>query len=950
MGDFNAKNTNWWGNINDYQGTQLDQLTSLYGYNQLINEATNFEAQCEPSCIDLLFCTQPNLIQNSGTKASLFERSHHQIIFAEINLKVHYPAPYRRKIWDYKNADINKIHESLSQINWNRHLNNKDPNEQIRFLNDCIINTFSNYCPNKVITCHDKDAPWMNDSIRKLLKEKESIYKSYVKNGYKYEDSTRLKSKQKECSEQISMTKQSFLANEGNKLNDPLLGPKKYWSILNRFLNKKKIPLIPPILNGDMFVTDIAQKADLFNIYFANQCTPVVNDSSLPPFNYRTNSRILDIDISRSMISDLIAALNPNKSHGCDDISINMIQISCNQIISPLKIIFETCINTGVYPNLWKMSNICPVHKKGSKNLISNYRPISLLPIFSKLFEKIIFDSLYSYITTNKLLNPCQSGFQKGDSCVSQLIKITHDIFKNLDSNPPVPTRSVFLDMSKAFDKVWYEGLLFKLRSHGIEGKIFKLLENYIIGRQQRVVLNGQTSSWKPIYSGVPQGSVLGPLLFLIFVNDLADNLVCNPKLFADDVSLNEHMHDIPISTARLERDLDVINRWGHRWKMLFNPDPAKPANEVIFTNRDINNLPILTFSGEAIQSIKSHKHLGLILDSKLDFNQHLKAKIDKANMGIQVIRKLYTYLPRNTLLNIYKYYVRPHLDYCDIIYHKPCSDDIAIRGTFNCSSNQNLLFNDKIESVQYNAALAITGCIRGTSKEKLYNELGIESLYNRRTFHRLFYFYKIKNNLSPEYLKNEIPEAAINCHSTRYHRDNWISTRTNKYKYSFFPHCVNAWNNLSNFIKTSPSKNIFKKRYTEFFHVNASSIFGIHNPTGLKYLTRLRLGLSHLRVHKFKHNFFDTPDPFCPCDGKTNESIDHYLLHCPMHFSSRRVLFDNLRNINGLNNFNDFLFTSELLLYGMNTLSDAANKQIILSTIKFLVDSNRFNNILIEG
>ena len=176
-----------------------------------------------------------------------------------------------------------------------------------------------------------------------------------------------------------------------------------------------------------------------------------------------------------------------------------MIKMCSNQIVLPLKLAFESCVNSGGYPALWKMFNVCPVHKKETKNLLQNYRPISLLPIFSKIFEKMIYNSLYSCIITNKLLNPCQSGFQKGNSCVSQLLKITHDIFKN---EPPVNTRSIFLDMSKAFDKVWHEGLLHKVKAHGVQGKLYSLLANYLQDRKQNTLINGQESGWKKIYSG----------------------------------------------------------------------------------------------------------------------------------------------------------------------------------------------------------------------------------------------------------------------------------------------------------------------------------------------------------------------------------------------------------------------------------------------------------------
>ena len=158
---------------------------------------------------------------------------------------------------------------------------------------------------------------------------------------------------------------------------------------------------------------------------------------------------------------------------------------------------------------------------------------------------------------------------------------------------------------------------------------------------------------------------------------------------------------------------------------MLFNPDPAKPANEVVFSNREDVNLPNLCFGDNRIRRLNSQKHLGLTLDSKLTFNQNLKEKMGKANNGILMIRKLYRYLPTSTLLTVYKSFIRPHLHYCDIIYHKPCNDDISMQNSSQGNICQpNKLFTDKIESVHYNAALAITGCIRGTSKEKLYNEL----------------------------------------------------------------------------------------------------------------------------------------------------------------------------------------------------------------------------------
>ena len=351
------------------------------------------------------------------------------------------------------------------------------------------------------------------------------------------------------------------------------------------------------------------------------------------------------------------------------------------------------------------------------------------------MFEKCIYDSIYGYFEDNNLFTSCQSGFRKGDSCISQLMSIAHEIFLNFDTNPTTDTRGVFLDISKAFDRVWHEGLLYKLKSYGIADNLLFLIKFFLSDRLQRVVLNGQASSWKEVLAGVPQGSILSPLLFLIYINELPTNMESQVRIFADDTSLFSVVNEPQICAMKLNNDLGRISEWAHQWKMFFNPDITKQAIEVTFSKKVTpTNLPQLLFNNSVVLSQDTHKHLGLILDRGLTFNHHLKEKILKANRGIGLIRRLRVYVPRNSLLCIYKAFVRPHLDYADIIYDQP--------------GNEN--FIQKLESVQYNAALAITGCFRGTSREKLYNELGLETLADRRWFRKLLFFYKIINGVSP--------------------------------------------------------------------------------------------------------------------------------------------------------------------------------------------------------
>ena len=257
-------------------------------------------------------------------------------------------------------------------------------------------------------------------------------------------------------------------------------------------------------------------------------------------------------------------------------------------------------------------------------------------------------------------------------------------------------------------------------------------------------------------------------------------------------------------STHILNEDLLLIENWSFQWKMQFNPDINKQVAGIYFTNKnEVNNILTLTFNNKEVNKEGSHKHFGLFLDEKLTFERQIYNKPSKATKGNGVIKSLYSYLPRNSLLNIYKSFVRPLLDYCDVIYHKSCNETHPNLTYQSITANTNRSFTSKIEAVQYNAALAITGCICGTSSEKLYKELVLMSFHNRKTFHRLIYFYKVKHNLAPNYLRLLIPV-----------------TRTSYYNHRSI-HFPNMWESVHKFITKSSSLGILKILYLDFLQLN---------------------------------------------------------------------------------------------------------------------------------
>ena len=315
-----------------------------------------------------------------------------------------------------------------------------------------------------------------------------------------------------------------------------------------------------------------------------------------------------------------------------------MLKLCATSISKPLHILFNNSVISECFSNEWKKANVIPVHKKGDKKIINNYRPVPLLPICSKIFEKIVFNSLSEYLEDNKLLNCNQSGFRSGDSCVHQLLSRTYEIYKSFDANPSLEVRGVFLDISKAFDRVW---LLYKLKLLGICCSYYNLVQSFLDSKHQRIVLNGQSSKWS-LGAGVPQGSILGPLLFLVYINDLPQRLRCNAKLLPDDTSFFSTITSPVISLSNLNEDLVKITHWAYQWKTSFNPDITKQVQEIIFSRKKNNTShPSLYFNNTPMQRKSVQKHLGFFLDEKLSFLEHIDEKIKKAIVGVNLIRKL---------------------------------------------------------------------------------------------------------------------------------------------------------------------------------------------------------------------------------------------------------------------------------------------------------------------
>ena len=337
-------------------------------------------------------------------------------------------------------------------------------------------------------------------------------------------------------------------------------------------------------------------------------------------------------------ITKIITSLKSKNSSGHDNINSKFLKLIKQDIISPLVILFSKSLETGVVPDLMKLAEIIPIYKSKDKTLLNNYRPISLLPIFSKLMEKIVHIRLYNFLMSKQIFYNSQYGFRKHHATTHAIHEFVDNTVNAFDNK--LLTLSVFLDLSKAFDTIDHNILLKKLDWYGIRGKALDWFRSYLTDRTQYVKYNNATSSIKTLPCGVPQGSVLGPLLFIIYTNDLPNCLkVTKAILFADDTTIFLSSQNKQFIYESVNKDLYSLNEWFQTNKLSLN---VSKTNYVLFNNTRVDNADNfnLTIANESIERKNEVKFLGLYLDSKLDWNAHIKFVRNKINSALYAMRR----------------------------------------------------------------------------------------------------------------------------------------------------------------------------------------------------------------------------------------------------------------------------------------------------------------------
>ena len=780
-----------------------------YNFTQVVTEPTR-----KDNILDLFLTTNPTLINKVNCSPGLGD---HDVVSAEALLKPTLHKQKPRKVFIFSKADwptlkakmklyqqsflSNHYGQTVEQL-WTDFTTTLD-----KLVQECI--------PAKLIR-GKSSLPWITQEIKRLIRKRDSLYRKFKRSGDS-DIKTKFQTLRQQIKKKIKDSYQAYLENLlGLNDEDSKCDSKKLFSFLKN--SRCDQQGIPPLKHDNILYSDTKTKANLFNQQFNSVFTPKeplslsrlasmrVQDlkkagglpsDTTPDSLQDSATNMPEINISENGLMKLLQNLKPGKAAGPDKLKPLLLRELREEIAPIIQIIFDRSLKTGKLPADWMKANVMPVFKKGDKSLAANYRPISLTCILCKVLEHILASNIVKHLDGQGILYDLQHGFREKRSCETQLIMLIEDLARNASVGKQ--TDIILLDFSKAFDKVNHSKLLWKLHQYGIRGHVLNWVRAFLGSRSQRVVIEGEESESIPVTSGVPQGSVLGPILFLIYINDLPDEVCSRVRLFADDTALYLTMESED-SGPTLQSDLDILSMWETRWDMEFNPSKCQVVH-VAGSKRPVKRDYIL--HGQVLESVTCAKYLGVDISGSLTWNSHIDRITGSANRTLGFVRRNIKTRMSKVRETAYNTLVRPQLEYASAVWDPHNKNRIS-----------------QIEQVQRRAARwTVSNFDRKASVTEIVQDLGWRTLDQRRADARLCLFFKILHGLVavplPDYIQHSTRISRY-CHSMTFRQ---VSTSTDYYKYSFFPLAIVQWNALPQSVACLQNLEVFKTTVCKLQH-----------------------------------------------------------------------------------------------------------------------------------
>ncbi|MCG8431742.1 MAG: hypothetical protein MJA29_11285, partial [Candidatus Omnitrophica bacterium] len=632
LGDFNFPDICWDTVSTPTMGLSHDfcSLTNDFLLSQLIHGATHKHG----NTLDLILTDSPEIFCNTEIWPFMFDSDHFPIV-TDILLHPVRKHGVPRTVYNYRSADFCGLNDFL--------YNNLGVDFVTRHssLGSCIdviwgdwLETLNAgvdaFIPKSII--RDNHRPrWIDGDVKHLSNQVKTARRKASR-----DKKASSWAKYKELRNRLrNMTRDKYKSHVNTLGEEMNSNPKRLWSFYHSKTKTNSVPA--EVKLGGRCASESEAKAELFNEHFHSVFSHSSPDT-LPDITYFENPDLECLVFSEVEVRRVLENLNGTKACGPDNVSPRVLKACASALCRSLSFIFNVSMQTGTVPTDWKLANVVPVFKKKDRESVENYRGISLLSVVSKVMERCIFNQVYPLI--EPLLSPAQHGFCKGRSTSTQMVQVLDKIGLTLDNGGQVDM--IYLDFSKAFDSVPHDLLTHKVRSFGINGNLLAWLKSYLSDRQQRVVVEGAVSPLLPVVSGVPQGSILGPLLFSMYVNDLPATIseLTDSGLYADDAKCYRTIRDLNDCIA-LQGDLDMLWQWSNVWGLGF----SIPKCQVVSITRKANPIHFhYNLHGTVLERVNDVKDLGVTVQSNLTWNRHVDQVVDSANRAWFAVRRVTGY------------------------------------------------------------------------------------------------------------------------------------------------------------------------------------------------------------------------------------------------------------------------------------------------------------------
>ena len=675
LGDFNVHHTDWLSSTHtDLGGREAFEFSVLHDLEQIIHQPTRIPDRHDQASniLDLFFTSNPNLY--SPTIFSPLGSSDHCLIAVETNFASPPPLPSTsRRIWHYDRAQHSELSSFYSDFPWKECLRSGDPDRATLDITDtvfagmeaCIPYSIKSFSPTK---------PWFDAACSRAVQAREHAYRAYTLSRSPL-NFLIFKATRNRCKSMIRRARNSYIMRKKSRLTSSPTNS-SFWSLAKSISNNFCKSSFPPLFRPDNTIAvSPTDKANIFGSLFSSNSSLDDSNSAAPPTLPLTNPMPPPI-VSERRVRRALCSLKTNKAYGPDGIPPRILREFAVELAPVLCCLFRLILKTGIYPSPWKHSLVQPVPKKGDRSNPSNYRPIALSSAIAKVFESLLNSHFLTHLETHHLLSDHQYGFRKARSTGDLLSYLTHIWSSSLRDFGE--SFVVALDISKAFDRVWHKALLAKLPTYGFSTPLCNLISSYLSNRSISVVVDGATSSTFQISSGVPQGSVLSPTLFLLFINDLLSHTSIPSHSYADDTTchISSTFKKPPSMDARsasritmsstINVGLREISEWGRQNLVTFN------ASKTCFIPISLSNNPsdyLISFQGVKIEPLPSINILGLNICHNLSWRTHIEGMAKSASKKLGVLFRCRNFFSSAELLQLYVGLIRPCMEYCSHVW-----------------------------------------------------------------------------------------------------------------------------------------------------------------------------------------------------------------------------------------------------------------------------------------